>query len=153
MVKHGCWAAGMVSASVLEAPVVGPAHHHVRLTDHGSFFGRLTSEANPVSYLLALQQVFTDFCRDAGPVTLPDGSSAPMPLVVNTPGWVKVSTGKSCITGELLTLAQCWAPAQNPRRDGLKFRIPHLALEAHCTMSSSRIKVVACTSVCSHKCA
>ena len=97
-VTTGCWAAGMVSASVLEAPVVAPAHHHVRLTDHGSFFGRLTSEANPVSYLAALQQVFTDFCRDAVPVSLPDGSSTPMPLVVNTPGWVKVRTQNLCGT-------------------------------------------------------
>lgn len=98
MVKPSCWTAGMVSASVLGAPVLGPAHHHVRSTDHGSFFGRLTSEANPVSYLAALRQVFTNFCRDAGPVTFPDGSSTPMPLVVNTPGWVKVSSGKSCST-------------------------------------------------------
>ena len=86
----GCCAAGMVSASILDAPVLGPAHHHVRLPEHGSFYGRLTSEANPVSYLAALRQVFDGFKRDAAPVNLPDGSATHMPLIINTPGWVKV---------------------------------------------------------------
>ncbi|KAK9860421.1 hypothetical protein WJX84_005725 [Apatococcus fuscideae] len=80
---------GMMSLSILDAPILGPAHHHMQLAEHGSFFGRLTSEANPVSYVIALRQLFTDFCREAKTVELDDGSEIPVPLLVNTPGWVK----------------------------------------------------------------
>ena len=88
--SSGVTAAGMLSISVLDSPIVGPSHHHMRLPDHGSFFGRLTSEANPVSYIAALRQVYNDSCKEARPVQLRDGSEVHMPLIVNTPGWVKV---------------------------------------------------------------
>ena len=75
----------------------------MQLAEHGSFFGRLTSEANPVSYLIALRQLFTDFCREAKTVELDDGSEIPVPLLVNTPGWVKVRALAS-LTGLAETL-------------------------------------------------
>jgi len=71
--------AGLLSAHLLTAPLLGPPHLRQREPEQARFVGDASPAADPEAYAAAACSL-ADWLR---------GAATGAPLVVNTPGWVK----------------------------------------------------------------
>ncbi|KAI8064222.1 hypothetical protein BC940DRAFT_98671 [Gongronella butleri] len=87
---------GMVALHILDSPILGPpfTHPHHR-AKRAHFVGSNTPERNPDHYIVCVQQLLQAYREEAEQwalIAAQDGDESPyqlLPLVVNTPGWVK----------------------------------------------------------------
>lgn len=90
---------GLVSLSLITAPVLGPPHMHLAAPADARYVGDLSPSGDPALYLAHIRSLYSWYCRHgakaavaaasqaaAGAVV---GSGTPPPLVVNTHGWIK----------------------------------------------------------------
>ena len=82
------WCAGLVSLTLLEAPLFGPPHAHLQSPTRAHFIGDLSPQSNPAHYTAAVQSLH-DWYREHSAKHLGNGKARP-PLVINTHGWIKV---------------------------------------------------------------
>ncbi|KAI3616361.1 hypothetical protein WG66_012621 [Moniliophthora roreri] len=81
---------GIVSLTVLSKPVFGPPWTHPTLSHPGyaHFVGSLTPKSSPGQYLSAIQSLIETYRLDLQ-LSVGDGNTGGVPLVVNTMGWTK----------------------------------------------------------------
>ena len=78
-----------MSLHMLRTPLLGRPHTHQRLPARAAFIGDISPAADPGRYVEAvahLHCLFRDELASEGAEGCP-----PPPLIINTPGWVKVS--------------------------------------------------------------
>lgn len=81
---------GLVSLHTLDTPVLGPPHTNIRRPELAYFIGTTSSKPEPLLYSAAVRSLAEQAAATAKEVsTSLAGSRAPVPLVVNTDGWVK----------------------------------------------------------------
>ncbi|CAM9527031.1 unnamed protein product [Discosporangium mesarthrocarpum] len=94
---------GVVSLHLLEGPILGPPHTGLRRPDLSFFLGATTSKPDPLLFSAAVRALvergleaapglapaLTEFSGLPGGEGTRAGSGAPVPLVINTDGWVK----------------------------------------------------------------
>ena len=83
-----CWCAGLVSLTLLEAPLFGPPHAHLQSPTRAHFIGDLSPQSSPAHYTAAVQSLH-DWYIEHSAKHLGNGKARP-PLVINTHGWIKV---------------------------------------------------------------
>ena len=82
--KELYYSAGLISLSIVEQPIFGPPHLHQRSPYHSYFVGALSPEADPLLYVTAVRSLLAHLAEAAG-------HEPPLPLVLNTNGWIKVT--------------------------------------------------------------
>lgn len=94
LLTGACALAGLVSLSLLDQPLLGPPHMHMRPPMKSHFIGELSPQGSPLHYLACLRslhQGYRQHCTAQQEAGLP----AP-PLVINTQGWIKASLAIPC---------------------------------------------------------
>jgi len=83
--------AGLVSVTLLQQPFYGEPHQHQQQPSHALFVGDISAQSHPALYVACVKAAFQWFADEGGAAAaaLAVGSGLP-PLVINTPGWVKV---------------------------------------------------------------
>ena len=81
--------AGVVSLTLLEAPLFGPPHVHLQPPTRAHFIGDLSPHSNPAHYITAVQSLH-DWYLNQSAEHSNKGRTRP-PLVINTHGWIKVA--------------------------------------------------------------
>ena len=82
------WHAGLVSITLLDKPLFGPAHMHMQQPTKSHFIGDLSPQSNPLHYLSCIRSLHEWYWKHSG--TTKDGETVRPPLVINTHGWIKV---------------------------------------------------------------
>ena len=100
-----CLRAGLVSLTLLDRPVCGLPHMHRRQPASARFVGHLSAERDPVAYVGAVQSLLAWHARQQG------GAKHRAPLIVNTPGWIKVLLFILAVLPALPAILE-YAPAQ-----------------------------------------
>ncbi|DBB09307.1 hypothetical protein WJX82_006257 [Trebouxia sp. C0006] len=78
---------GLVSLTLLDKPLFGPAHMHMQQPTKSHFIGDLSPQSNPLHYLSSIRSLHEWYWNHSG--TTKDGETVRPPLVINTHGWIK----------------------------------------------------------------
>ncbi len=72
---------GQVSLHILENPLLGPPFTHLKDATHSIYIGSSSPKHDPDIYTAAILNLWTRYLQFS--------ASHPLPLVINTDGWVK----------------------------------------------------------------
>ncbi|DBA97526.1 TPA: hypothetical protein ACH3X1_015224 [Trebouxia sp. C0004] len=78
---------GLVSVTLLDKPLFGPAHMHMQQPTKSHFIGDLSPQSNPLHYLSSIRSLHEWYWNHSG--TNKHGVIVRPPLVINTHGWIK----------------------------------------------------------------
>lgn len=78
---------GLVSLTLLDKPLFGPPHMHMRHPTRSHFIGDLSPQGNPLHYLSSVRSLHQWYWSQCDKQQ--DGPHARPPLVINTHGWIK----------------------------------------------------------------
>ncbi|KAK9813030.1 hypothetical protein WJX72_007830 [[Myrmecia] bisecta] len=80
---------GMLSLCLLDTPIFGPPHLHMRQPAYAHFFGDTSPQSNPELYVAAVRSLYAWYTFNLGVADMPGEPACWPPLVVNTHGWIK----------------------------------------------------------------
>lgn len=80
----------MVSLTLLRVPLFGAPQVHLQPPTRAHFIGDLSPQSHPAHYITAVQSLH-DWYLNHSAKHLGSANTRP-PLVINTPGWIKVQT-------------------------------------------------------------
>jgi mRNA cleavage and polyadenylation factor CLP1 P-loop len=84
---------GLVSLSLLTAPVFGPPHMHPTAPALAHFVGDTSPQSHPALYVSCIKSLYAWYREHTGAAE-PEGRGPTWPpLVVNTHGWIKARSG------------------------------------------------------------
>jgi len=83
--------AGLLSLHFLRQPLHGPPGQHQRQPEHACFIGDMSAQSHPTLYSACVKALTKHLRAHIGDHATAQHSA--VPVVVNTPGWIKVRSG------------------------------------------------------------